>query len=145
MRAIVASALFLGLAGAALAQQPTYNDEVEKEFPALDRLVKTQPYKKSYGALLKEMSPAPDYLHAVLKGKGDYMTFGSKQVTVDGLSYRAAMVCPTNVTCSEYGSVFLFSAKGTQAWAEIRDGDKPVYLGDPSDSQKQALGKVFDE
>ncbi|MGO4337761.1 hypothetical protein AB4037_22855 [Labrys sp. KB_33_2] len=145
MRVIVASALFLGLAGAALAQQPTYNEQVEKEFPALDRLVKAQPYKGAYGALLKELSPVPDYLSDVLRRKGDYMTFGSKQVSIDGSPYRVAMVCPTNVTCAEYGSVFLFTADGRQAWAEIRDGDKPVYLGGPSTGQKQALDKAFDE
>ncbi|QEN86698.1 hypothetical protein FZC33_10305 [Labrys sp. KNU-23] len=145
MRAIVAGALFFGLTGATLAQQPSYNEQVEKEFPALDRLVKGQPYKSAYAALLKELSPVPDYLSGVLKRKGDYMTFGSKQVSVDGSPYRVAMVCPTNVTCAEYGSVFLFTADGRQGWAEIRDGDKPVYLGGPNAAQKQALDQAFDE
>lgn len=145
MRVILASVLFLGLAGTALAQQPTYNDEVEKEFPALDKLVKAQPYKGAYSGLLKELSPVPDYLSGVLRRKGDYMTFGSKQVNVGGSPYRVAMVCPTNVTCSEYGSVFLFTADGRQAWAEVRDGDRPVYLGRPSAAQKQALDQAFDE
>lgn len=143
MRAILAAALFFGLAGAATAE--TYNEQVEREFPALDRLVKTQPHRKAYSALLKEMPSAPDYLSAVLKGRGRYMTFGSKEVTVEGAPYRVSMVCPVNVTCAEYGSVFLFTAKGDQAWAEIRDGDKPVYLGDPSEAQKEALDKAYEE
>ena len=144
MRILVAAALTLGgiglgtlgleMSGPAFAEEPYLHD-----------LVKKQPYKNAYASLMEEMSEPPDYAMDVFKDRGDYLTFPVKPVKVGAWTYRLAAICPTNVTCAEYGSVFLFTADGKRAWGAVRDGDKAeVYLGDPSDAQKQALDNAFD-
>jgi hypothetical protein len=134
MRIPVIAALILTSATPAFADQPYLYD-----------LVKRQPYKNAYASLMEEMSEPPDYAMDVFKPNGNYLAFPAKSVKVGSWDYTIAMICEPNVTCAEYGAVFLFTSDGNKAWGAIRDGDKPeTYLGNPSDSQKQALDQAFD-
>jgi len=116
--------------------------------PYLYELVQKQPYRTTYKALMREVQPPQDYLIEALEQRGSYrgLYSASEEIEAGGSTYRIALVCPANDSCAESGSAFLFTTDGRKAWAEIRDGDKPVaYLGNPDNALKQALDKTLDD
>ncbi|HKU99465.1 MAG TPA: Ivy family c-type lysozyme inhibitor [Vineibacter sp.] len=108
--------------------------------PYLYELIKQPAYRTSLSALLRPLGERDGYLVEVLKEKGNYLAFPSRQVTVDGRPYRLVTACEPRMDCKESGSAFLFTPAGDRAWALVyRTGMPETYLGAPSEGQKLVL------
>jgi hypothetical protein len=105
--------------------------------PYLFELLKQQPYRASWDALLNAENDLPDWVIEFSKSY-DGVASPSQIIRLNGSDFRFASVCKPH-DCPGNDLNVLFGPGGQPAWALLNDDGAGRWLGHPDDQIRAAI------
>src|SRR3954447_10217842 len=111
--------------------------------PYLFDLLKQQPYRASWDALLSAESDLPDWVILFSKTDDAVATPGHS-IRVNGADFRFASICKPH-DCPGNELNVLFGPGGQRAWAMLTNQGARRWLGQPDDQIRAAITQAAQE